>query len=150
MMNSTSKDDSEVRTNMMIAEFCFSFQSSALHFTRTYFSINKNENHYNFHYFYLCPGPGVRWVKRSQPKWKSFCLRFEMYQLCSRRERLFHQKGGNMPPVQSVLPESLRERLVSSWSWSPQYKIFQQLLRTNQCSLIILWKFKIFGTLLSF
>ena len=96
----------------------FSCPRSASRFTSTYFSINnKNENHFNSHYFPLYPGPGVRWERRSQSQRKSSCLRFEMSQLCSRRERLLHLQGRDLSPLQPVLPESRWQRLVS-WSLS--------------------------------
>ena len=122
-MNLSFKVDSEVGTNMMTAEFSFSCRSSAFHFTRTYFSINKNENHYDVNYFHLCTGPGVRWVPRLQSQWEKFL--FEVWDVSAAPE------GG-----ETVLPPGWRpviSQVNSAWGSRTMVGIISNIFISPRC-----------------
>ena len=140
-MNSTFKDDSEVRINMMIAEFCFSFQSSGLHFTRTYFLIIKMKIIIIFIIFTYVPALVSGELKDHNQSgkvsvWGLRCISCARGGTdCSRERPAPHWKHC---PKDSHFCLRVAKK---GWYhldyvlWSPQYKIFQQLLRTNQpCS----------------
>ena len=116
-MNSTFKVDSEVTKNKHddCTVYLVSVAGAPLSTSQGLFSRSKKMKIIlMLIIFHFVPALVSGECKDHTPSGKSFCLRFEMSQLRSRGERLLHHQGGDLPSVQSILPEGLRQWLVSS------------------------------------